>query len=68
MFGISPLLPAYGRDYKSQKDVLADWNANKDFLTAGGQYTSKSDLVKFHPGQTITIRYDKNRKVMSVKL
>ena len=22
---------AYGRDYKSKKDLLVDWNANKDF-------------------------------------
>lgn len=23
--------PAYGRDYKTKKEVLADWNAGKDF-------------------------------------
>ena len=28
------LVPAYGRDYKNQTEVLADWNANKDFWTA----------------------------------
>lgn len=26
------LSPAYGRDYKSKKAVLADWDANKDFI------------------------------------
>ncbi len=26
------LTPAYNRDYKSKKEVLADWNANKDFV------------------------------------
>ena len=26
------LVPAYGRDYKSKKAVLADWEANIDFL------------------------------------
>ena len=25
-------VPAYGRDYKSKKAVLADWEAGKDFL------------------------------------
>lgn len=26
------LSPAYGRDYTSKKAVLADWDANKDFI------------------------------------
>ena len=26
------ITPAYGRDYTSLKDALADWNAGKDFL------------------------------------
>ena len=25
-------VPAYGRDYKSKKEVMADWNSGKDFL------------------------------------
>ena len=25
------VVPAYGRDYKSQKEVKADWEANMDF-------------------------------------
>jgi len=25
-------VPAYGRDYKTKKEVLADWKAGKDFL------------------------------------
>ncbi len=25
-------VPAYGRDYKTKADVLADWEAGKDFL------------------------------------
>lgn len=25
-------VPAYGRDYKTKKAVLEDWNAGKDFL------------------------------------
>jgi hypothetical protein len=26
------LTPAYGRDYSSKANVLADWDANKDFV------------------------------------
>lgn len=26
------LIPAYGRDYKSSKEVKADWEAGKDFV------------------------------------
>lgn len=29
------LVPAYGRDYKSKKAVLEDWNAGKDFEAVG---------------------------------
>jgi len=28
------LIPAYGRDYKSKKEVIADFEANKDFVIA----------------------------------
>lgn len=36
------LFPAYGRDYKSAKALLEDWNAGVDFSTHYG-YTSKSE-------------------------
>jgi len=45
------LTPAYGRDYKSKKAVLADWEAGKDFIIADimskwdGKPANKSDLV-----------------------
>jgi len=29
------LVPAYGRDYKSKKEVVASWEAGQDFLVAG---------------------------------
>lgn len=29
------LVPAYGRDYKSKKALMADWEAGKDFFAAG---------------------------------
>ena len=58
------LQPAYGRDYKSQAAVKADWNANKDFIIASigpdcGRYVNKAD----HPGK-VSIRYQRNTKVV----
>jgi len=58
---------AYGRDYKSKKAVLADWNANKDFqiLNMGpdcGRYLSKSDTE----GMMIHVRYNALMSITSV--
>lgn len=59
LFGIEPLTPAHGRDYTSEAALLADFNANKDFLTPRGQYTSKDDLAGM--GVTsINARYKKS--------
>jgi len=37
------LIPAYGRDYKSKKQIQADLEANKDFVIAdiSSQYNGK---------------------------
>ena len=51
------LVPAYGRDYKSAKEVKADWDAGKDFQIANafspddGKYINKADA---RPGQLAT--------------
>jgi len=46
---------AYGRDYKSSKNAIADFKANKDFvLQPDGCYCSIRD---FAPGVTVEIRY-----------
>lgn len=56
------LIPAYGRDYKSKKEVLADWNADKDFIIADfshpydGKPMNQRDA---EPGITYNIRYKK---------
>lgn len=66
--------PAYGRDYKSKKALVTDWEANKDFIVEDvmnnwillvqwcGKPINKQDAVK---GGIITIkaRYGKMRKV-----
>jgi hypothetical protein len=58
------VVPAYGRDYKSKKEAVADWEANKDFriqdIGAGaddGRYVNKSDLAAYLPETTVNIRY-----------
>jgi hypothetical protein len=63
------LTPAYGRDYKSKKQVWSDWEAGKDFVVAdlfsgGGKYCNKADVPK---GTSITFRYAKLTKVCVVK-
>ncbi len=58
------LLPAYGRDYKSKANVIADFQAGKDFehVKLGGfQYCSIRDCKE---GDLIKLRYDRERKVV----
>lgn len=58
------VVPAYGRDYKSKAQALADWFAGKDFILGlTGQYISKRDAT----GLEVWIRYDKNRKLVKVE-
>lgn len=66
--------PAYGRDYKSQKEVLEAWNADKDFrVNEGARYgakTNRRDILNMRAGGEdikVTIRYDRNLKVMAIK-
>lgn len=63
------LVPAYGRDYKSRKEVEAAFEAGKDFQLAslfhGQGYVSKSD---FEAGDRVTLRYKSLREVTSYKV
>lgn len=63
MFGIFPLMPAYGRDYKSKAEVIAALKSGDDFKTANGSYCSLRDF----PNQEITVRYKKLTQVCIVK-
>lgn len=63
MFGKTPLVPAYGRDYKSIKAVKKDWDDGKDFKTPFGQCCSKKDFVG---KKNIEIRYAKLTKLIFV--
>lgn len=58
-------IPAYGRDYKSAKEVQADFDANKDFMICDmfspddGRYVNAEQL---ETGETLCIRYAKKTK------
>jgi hypothetical protein len=64
------LTPAYGRDYKNKKSVLADWHDNKDFIVAdvfskwSDKPANKESLVN---EPSILIRYARLTKVLVVR-
>lgn len=61
------LLPAYGRDYGSKAAVMADWDANKDFVEAeSAKYINRTDVLSYSPQSTVYIRYAKLRKVVVI--
>jgi len=60
-------VPAYGRDYRSKKALLADWDAGKDFYIVGlGQsgYINKDDKPD---GVTLNVRYADQTKVCVIR-
>lgn len=64
MFGIFPLLPANGKDYKSMKELQADWLAGKDFKTA---FNKPCSIRDFENGALIEVRYAKQMKYGAFK-
>ena len=66
---MTTLIPAYGRDYRSKGEVLADWSSGKDFQIADafdqndGRYANRDD---FPEGSGHMIRYGKLRKICAV--
>lgn len=67
MFGVSPLTPAFSRDYPNKKEVEKDFNDNKDFMTSMGQLINKEQIQGLDIG-SINIRYQKLTKVAVVKV
>lgn len=62
------LTPSYGRDYKSAKEVEADFRAGKDFTIASvGPYMGKQCSIRDLKGQMVTLRYAKLTKAVVVK-
>jgi hypothetical protein len=68
------LIPAYGRDYTKQGQVMMHFNNNKDFIITSindpynGKPCNKSDLIKYSPYTHVEIRYDKLRKALLLKI
>jgi hypothetical protein len=59
------VVPAYGRDYKNQSEIKADWSANKDFQDPfRGSYLNKSDAERL--GIKVLVRYARQSKVFAV--
>ena len=65
------VIPAYGRDYKSKKEVQEAWDAGKDFQINcfmhpdDGRYINKDDATK---GSSINVRYKKLTQVHVIKV
>ena len=56
MFGVFPLTPAYGRDYKSWPALVRDFEDGRDFQCVNGQYCSIRD---FPAGTQVEFRYNR---------
>jgi len=62
------LTPAYCRDYTSKKEVLADFDANRDFILHdmtsrwSGKPCNKHTLAKYSTYTEVQFRYNKQRK------
>lgn len=69
-------VPAYGRDYKSKKELQVDWEAGKDFRVENimskwdGKYFSVRDTEELKKEGTthIQIRYKRLTQIHIIKL
>lgn len=59
MFGVSPIVPAYGRTYASLRAAQADLDAGRDFRTPAGQYIALPELQQLNLRQ-VQVRYGRN--------
>ncbi len=57
---------AYGRDFKSKKEILNYWNSNRDFQNLGvnsyGALVNKQDAKRFKVGY-LNVRYNNLMKI-----
>jgi hypothetical protein len=59
-------VPAYGRDYKTAKEVREAWANGRDFrIMPSGQYINKSDADKYNVA--VQLRYDRRTKVIGIQ-
>jgi hypothetical protein len=60
------VIPAYGRDYRTDRAAAADWEAGKDFKITSiphgqGRMISIRNLI---PGLAVSIRYNRGEDVI----
>lgn len=60
-------VPAYGRDYKSKKEVLADWNAGKDFLIQDLMRSGYVNIKDKPADMVLNVRYARLTKVTPIR-
>ena len=63
------LIPAYGRDYKTQKEVKADWKDGKDFIIADITHPYSGKPCSIRDAEAlggVMIRFNKNTKITAV--
>lgn len=66
--------PAYGRDYKSQKEVKEAWASGKDFVVLDvmhpfyGSYINKEDAEGSPEVKAVNIRYAQHAKLCVIKV
>ena len=56
---------AYGRDFKSKREILEHYNSNKNFQNLGissGAYLNKKDAKRFKVGY-LNVRYNNLMKI-----
>ena len=67
-------VPAYGRDYKSKKEILPDWEAGNDFKICDmsspddGRYVNKEDAEKDSGVWEVHVRYAKLAKIAAIRI
>ena len=64
------VVPAYSRDYKNKKQILADYLANKDFQVpdvSNRGYINRQDCLKMGIACLI-VRYGNLRKVTNINV
>ena len=67
------LIPAYSRDYRTKKEILADLQANKHFLVFDLDHKSRYhgiylSLQQMIIGDILRIRYKKTASVAVIKI
>jgi hypothetical protein len=67
MFKSITVTPAYGRDYRSETEAKADWEAGKDFSIPGQGYVNNED-AKTAGISEVRIRFRKRTLLAIVKV